>query len=180
MIGKRTGIDFSKHEVIVTQNELVTIRHLSIPSTSHDNIKYTNVSGVLVVTGDYGNWIFCRPFAPDAKGSVSEQYWLEKLRNSSSQVPCEYNEEFLIQEINDKIAGLEEYGYVGDELKKMKEYYEECLENTEDEISYLSVARNIPSFCDYECMAISKDLKFWLKAVFDGFDEMCRRLKEDQ
>lgn len=178
MVGKRTGIDFSKHEVTIAENELVSIRHLAIPGTFHNNIKYTNVSGCLLVTGDYGNWVFCRPFAPDAEVSVSEPYWLEKLRNSSSQDPCEYNSDILSEAIKERISELEDIGYEGDKLKIIRGYYEECLDNVEDEISYISTARNIPSCLDFESIIISKDLKFWLKAVFDGFDEMCRRLKE--
>ena len=39
-----------------------------------------------VVTGDVGNWMFCREFHPSSKGHVSDYYWVEKLQMSSSQI----------------------------------------------------------------------------------------------
>jgi hypothetical protein len=62
MKGKRTGIEFGEHEVLVTKTEECLIHYLKKPNTISDSIKYINVGGILAVTGDYGNWIFVENF----------------------------------------------------------------------------------------------------------------------
>lgn len=181
-IGKRTGIDFSKHQVIVTQSEGLLVHYLRKPNTIHDSIRYINTNGILAVNGDYGNWIFCREFHPSADGFVSDEYWKQKLRNSSTQEPDEYSQELTISRINEKLNfGLVDYGYEGEQLADMKEYLKECLNYANgSEYEYEAYAyQNYPSFTDSDCVVNVKITKYWLKAIFDGFDEMCRRLKEE-
>lgn len=72
----RTGIDFSKHELIIKETDDVTIHWLKIPNSIKKNIKFTNIEGNLVVTGDFGNWIFCRNFIPSGDGYVSDGWVL--------------------------------------------------------------------------------------------------------
>ena len=49
------------------------------------------------------------------------------------------------------------------------------------ELDYTHYAyREQPNGLDYEDVIFIKDYKFWLKAVFDGFDEICRLLKEQE
>ena len=48
--------------------------------------KLTRFEDKLIITGDYYNWIFCRPFTPDKDGSVSEMYWIEKLQIANEAV----------------------------------------------------------------------------------------------
>ena len=106
MIGKRTEIDFSKHEVIVQKNDLVSIYYLKKPNTVIDSIKYINCEGIMSVTGDYGNWIFCREFHPNERGGVSDGYWIEKLKIASSQEPLEFDKESTEKEL---LQRLEDY-----------------------------------------------------------------------
>lgn len=179
-IGKRTGIDFSKHEVLVTQNEFVNIRHLKKPNTSTDSILFINTNGILAVTGDYGNWIFCREFHPDAKTAVSDGYWKEKLCIASSQEPMEYDPEATEKQLQELLdGGLVEYGYKGEQLEEMITYTQECLKNVDDEYDYTYYAyrQGMPRFIDHESVVLVKKTKYWLQAVFDGFDEICTRLK---
>jgi hypothetical protein len=181
MKGKRTGIDFSKHVVTVIKSDGLLVHHIKQPHTSDRNIKFINTNGILAVTGDYGNWIFCREFHPSPDGGVSDGYWDEKLQIASCQVAQEYDAEATRREVQQLISGgLEEYGYRDTQLAAMKEYYEECLDQVDDEIEYLAVARNHPPFTDCESIIFRKKPKIWLLCVFDGFDEICRRLKETE
>lgn len=171
--GKRTGIDFSKHEVLVTQNEFVNIWHLKKPNTSFDSIKFINTNGILAVTGDYGNWIFCREFHPDAKNSVSEGYWREKLHISSCQKPRDYDEEKTRKRIFEMLQD--------DDLHQTdREFLTELLNHTENEIEYQYQAfLHLKTNFDSESIPYEKKTKYWLLAVFDGFDEVCARMKAE-
>jgi hypothetical protein len=179
--GKRTGIDFSKHEVRITESDGLLIHYIKKPGTINDSIKYINTNGIMAVTGDYGNWIFCREFHPSKEGGVSDGYWEEKLCIASTQEPKEFDPEATEKELKRLLSkGLKEYGYTGDMLKKMQEYCRECLRYVgEDQWSYKKVAYDeCPS--DYEAVVYIKKTKYWLLAVFDGFDEICRRMKENE
>lgn len=172
----RTGIDFSKYEVIVKKSEEVTIHHLKKPNTYIGNIKFINTNGILAVTGDYGNWIFCREFHPSHDGMVSSGYWIEKLRNTSSQEPSEFDEEGTREDINELLDKEE------DLTDQEKYYLNECLEKLGyDEFDYIYFAHreNCGRFQDQECVPHRKKIKYWLEAVFDGFEEMCKRMKLD-
>lgn len=179
--GKRTGIDFSKHEVHVTEANGLLVHYIKKPGTICDSIKYINTNGILAVTGDYGNWIFCREFHPDPKGGVSDGYWKEKLCIASTQEPSEFDPEATKKELKHQLSrGLKEYGYTGDMLKRMQEYCRECLRHVDcDHWEYKKVAYDeCPS--DYEAVVYIKKTKYWLLAVYDGFDEICRRMKENE
>lgn len=181
---KRTDIDFSKHEVLLIDTPGLLVHHLKKPDTVIDNIKYINTQGIMAVTGDYGNWIFCREFHPDAKNGVSDQYWCEKLKMASTQEPYEFDVEgtkqALEQKIEEYIKILEESGK--DEDQSILEFYQECFDKCEEgELDYTHfVYRERPSALDYDDVIFVKDYKYWLKAVFDGFDEICTRMKEVQ
>lgn len=182
MKGNRTGIEFENHELHVVQNDEVLIYHLKKPGTYWNSIKYINTQGIMAVTGDYGNWIFCREFHPSADGFVSDGYWCEKLSISSTQVYNEYDSETTLKEIQRQLnVGLVEQGYEGEELEVMTEYLEECLSYVDDELDYTQYAyHNMPSFMDAENVIFKSEIKPWLKTIFDGFDEICRRLKESE
>lgn len=176
-IGKRTGFDFSKHKLHETRNDNLIMYHLKKPGTSHDNIKYINVGGIMAVTGDYGNWIFCREFVPSADGYVSDEYWIEKLHIASSQKGKEYDSHATEAAI--KARNLEEEGWQGKELQEMKEYLENCLRYVDNEFEYTSYAYgHTPSFIDNESVTFVENTKYWLLMVFDGFDEICRLLNK--
>lgn len=181
-IMNRTGIDFSKHIVEITNQKGLLVHHFRIPGKYINSIKFINTNGIMCVTGDFGNWMFCREFHPSKEGHVSDDYWHEKLRISSCQnasvFDSEATEEYLKEGIK---SSLEEYGYTDDKLLLAKEYYEECLSYVSySEFEYTAFAyQNIPSFMDAEEVPFIKDIKHHLKIVFDGFDEICRRMKED-
>jgi hypothetical protein len=180
---KRTNVDFSKHihsvEVYKNGDKEIRIDHFKIPDTNMNYIQFINTDRVLTITGDFGNWVFCRPFVPGPKEYVSDIYWLEKLKILSTQVPGSYDGEETAKEIQELIdKGLEDYGYEGDELEKMKEWYTDLLRHTDDEFEYIYHAYrgcNRPNI-DNEGIPFCKKLNPWLNVIFDAFDEICRRM----
>lgn len=180
---KFSDLDFSKHEMHVTQTDEVLIHHLKLKDTIHHNVKFINTNGILSVTGDYGNWIFCREFHPSSIDYVSAGYWCEKLRNSSEQTGSEFCQKSTIKEIEELLDGeLIEQGYEGEQLEEMTEYLKGCLRHVEEGefwYSAFAYAEN-PSFTDSEDVPFCKKLKPWLKYVFDAFNECCNRIANSE
>ncbi len=179
---KRGNLDFKDHELIIQENDLVKIHHLKRPNSYIDSIKFINCGGVLSVTGGYGNWIFCREFHPSSDGRVSGGSWLEKLKIASSQDGTEFDSKETRKAIEEGLnGGLVKHGYTGDELQDVREYYQELLDYYVDcgEWEYAAYAYNDrPDFMDAESVPFERKTKYWLKVVFDGFEEVCRRLKD--
>lgn len=169
-IKPRRNIDWSKHivETIKEDNSLMHLIH--IPNSSLNLVRFVNAYGVLSVTGDFGNWIFCREFHPSKGGYVSDGYWCEKLRMASCQNPSTYDSVSTVELLNKE---LEEE----DLTEKEKTYLEDCLYHSDDEIEYMYHAfrNNIGRYEDYEQVPLSKELNVWLLIVFDAFEEICRR-----
>jgi len=173
---KRTEIDFSEHELIITEQEGLLIHHLKKPNTVIDNIKYINTNGILAVTGDYSNWIFCREFHPTPDGYCSDGYWKEKLKINSCQEPSEYDSEETQKEIEEMLNDPDRNWSEED-----KEYLEELLRNVDDELNYTHKAyREQPEDWDYESIPFVKTIKPQFLFILDGFEEICRRLKEQK
>lgn len=186
MTGKRTQIDFSKHEIITLHADFdssndATVHYLKIPGTRMNSIKYMNIGGILAVTGDFGNWIFCREFHPGPKEGVSDGYWHEKLSILSVQEALDFDGEGTKKALQEKLTEYKEE-HPEDADEDIIEYYEECMNKCDDhELDYTHFAyREQPRNFDYEDVIIVKDYKPWLKAVFDGFEEICRRMKENE
>jgi len=174
MKGKRNGLDFSQHEMHVIKTDEVLIHHLKKPNTICDNIKYINCGGILAVTGDYGNWIFCREFHPSAEGGVSGGYWDEKLQICSEQTASKYCSDSTAEAITRWFEEENE-----DMNEEVKEWIQDLLDNVEDELDYTNIAyRQTPNGIDYEYIPFIKERHTWLNTVYDGFDELCRRYKE--
>jgi hypothetical protein len=184
-MNKRTDVDFSKHELIITTNDAVIIHDLKQPGWEYKHrVKFINTCGIMAVTGDFGNWIFCREFHPSPENGVSGSYWVEKLQISSEQNPYNFDNEGTKKEIEEGLQGglLEEYGYQDAHLKEMKEYYQDLLNYVDlSEFQYTAFAyENYPSFCSGEDVPFVKEIKPWLLIIFDAFDEICNRLKEEK
>lgn len=126
--GKRTGIDFSEHEVIITEQEGLLVHYFKKPNTITHSIKFINTNNILAVTGDFGNWIFCREFHPSADGYVSEGYWNEKLTIKSEQTCSKFDSEETEKELQKM---LDEHQVLEDILNNFKEYnnIDEDLDN---------------------------------------------------
>jgi hypothetical protein len=173
----RTTLDFSKHELIITNNDNILIHHLKIPETVIHNIKFINTNDVMVVTGDFGNWVFCREFHPSEDGYVSDGYWLEKLRNSSTQVHSEYSAVATKKRI---LELLKEEECLTEEEK---DYLKECMDNLyncELDYSYFAYRNNVGRFEDSEYVPFEEEINPWLLYIFDGFEEICKRMKDNK
>jgi hypothetical protein len=183
-VGSRTNFDFSEHELIITKSDgllVHTLKHKDYNKMYR--FDFINTNGIMAVTGDYGNWMFCREFHPSPDGGVSDYYWCEKIKIASTQEPFEFDHEATEKEIRDAInGGLAEDGYTDEKLEEMLDWYENTLLYNVDEHEhfYMSEAyQNIPSHLDAESIPHHTKIKYWLLCVFDAFEEICYRLKEE-
>lgn len=173
MKGTRTKVDFSKHILEHTESKepiFVSVHHFHQPGTIAGSIKFINIDGKLLVTGDYGSYVFCRGFYPSTESDkVSDGYWLEKIRQSSIQKPCSYDSDETTNSLNEAIDNAEDN--FGDKAKEAIIYYEECKNHTEDEWDYIHRARiDMPFFMSSEDMVVGYKLHDQLAVVFDAYD----------
>jgi len=171
MKGKRTNIDFSKYEIIKTELDGVLIHKIAKPNTRCGSVVFINTQGILAITGDYGNWIFCREFHPSKDGFVSDSYWCEKLRISSTQKPSDFDPDGTEKKIREMLKEEEDIS------NEDKEYLEDIIPQVyECEERYMVYAYdNLPKGRDPEYIPIVKKLNPWLECIFDAFDEICKR-----
>ncbi len=185
---KRTNTDFSKHkhrvEIYRCDNKEVRIDHFQVGDSRQDYIQFINTDSILSITGDYGNWIFCRPFIPSANGKVDDSYWIEKLKIASEQKLDDIDLDATEKEIQELIdGGLAEWGLEGERLEQAKEWYSELLDYCDDKYSFISFAYRgyeKPHFIDYEDIPCVYEIPIWLKIIFDAFDEICDRMKNNK
>ena len=181
--GKRTGVEFGAHDVTTITDSHVTSYLFSVGTKYMGSIRFTNAFGVMTVTGDYGNWVFCREFFPNAIDvGVCESYWLEKLRTYSEQDPYEFDEEETRKEIECWLDGTHEYFDEDRPLTNDESVYlSMCLLALDQgELQYIHVAHfeNVGRFKDHDRVPLVKKPKYALQVIFDAWDCMVERLKE--
>lgn len=175
---KRTSIDFSKHELKITQLDGVLIHEFKRPDTRNCMLTFINACGVMTVTGDLGNWVFCREFHPSAgnENVVSGGYWDEKLEISSVQKAKKYDADTTTELLKEFKQSFSEY-YGREMTEEEIDWVEQLENNVDDEYEYTHLAyREKPKDIDYESVPFGKKRHFWLDAVYDGFDEICQTL----
>lgn len=176
---KRTKIDFSRHQLKITELEGgVLIHEFKRPDTNNCKIVFINTCGVMTVTGDFGNWVFCREFHPTANSGVSDGYWDEKLQISSVQKSDMYDKDETLKRIKEFKESF--VSNSGREMNQDEIDWVEQLENNVDdkhEYTYLAY-REKPIDIDDESVPYGKKRHFWLDAVYDGFDAICQVLKQ--
>ena len=177
MIEKMTRWNFSEHthtkEVFVSdKGNTIQIDHLRKGDSHCGYVRFVNDDYGLTVYGDFGNWVFCRPFIPSEDGYVSVPYWNEKLKMKSTQDHSVYNGDETHEEICEMIAD--------DEIDdKSKEILKDLLQYTDDEIEYTYQAfRNtkFTDYLDYDNIPFAKNGDYRLLIVYDAFNEICNRL----
>lgn len=171
---KRTDVDFSKHVLNISKNDLVTIYDFAIPGTYSRSIKFINTCGIMTVTGDYGNWVFCREFHPDKDG-VSDGYWVEKLRILSCQDPYEFDTDTAREQIQELLGfrgmylSVEEKARLealkiktpGDVLIALNKYELKDLSLTDEDIELLEDLRSNGN-------SLSDEERSWLSRLYDA------------
>lgn len=180
-MGRRTEIDFSKHELKITKLEGVLIHEFKKPDTCECMLVFINTCGVMTVTGDFGNWVFCREFHPSGKEEgISRGYWDEKLEIASVQKPSKYDEEETLSCLNEfKESFSDSYGREMSEEEL--EWVDQLENNVDDEFEYTHLAyRDKPNDIDYESVPFGKKRHFWLDAVYDGFEAICAVLQQKE
>lgn len=176
--------DFSEHTHTVTRykadnGDEIRVDELRKGNSRYEYVKFVNDREGLSVFGDFGNWIFCRPFYPSAGQKVSPDYWLEKLRVSSCQEPSKYDPERTEEELHRLINGeLAEWGYEGEDLERCTEWLKELLRYVDDELEYTYEAYRgeNPTEMDCEYIPFVKTISVQLEIVFEAFNEICNRL----
>lgn len=175
MKGRRTGLEFESHQLFTVDVEGATSYILKKPGTEYDCLKFINTNGIMAVTGDYGNWIFCREFKPAHNAKVSDQYWIEKLTISSTQKPYEFSQDETRAEIEALL--LED-----DLTEEETEYLQCCLEKVDEgkfDYEFFAYRENVGRFQDYESVPLVEKPKHWLLVVFDAWEEVCRRTQPE-
>ena len=168
----RTDMDWSGHELIITDTEGLLTHYLKKPGTLMDAVMFINTNGVLVVTGDYSNWMFDREFHPSKGGFVQDTYWAEKLKQSSTQVPYEFDPEGTADTIIELLQGE-------DITESEREYLEECLslsDSSKFDYERIAYRENVGRYQDYERIPYEDRIVRHLLVVFDAFEEICKRL----
>lgn len=184
---KRTDVDFSKHIIKESHFKCDITGHTSdiweirLPDTMWHRVIFINSCGVLTVDGDYGRYSFCREFHPSEEGYVSNSYWAEKLRIGNDLTWDSYDAEATEDEIKELIdSGLEDYGYKGEELEKLKEQFTDLLDYVDDKIAYEYHAYRDIDFDGYEMIPYRKEHNVRLDIIFDAFEEICSRIAEKE
>jgi hypothetical protein len=168
---KRTTIDFSKHVITTTKYEGISIYTIAIPGTLTNSVTFINTKGIMAVTGDFGNWIFCREFHPSKNNYVEDVYWLEKLRLASSQDPYEFDPDTAKNQIKELLENKEH------KLSPNEQEWLQELSNAANEGEYVYIAKavNRPRNFEAETIPHGKITKYWVLCIFDAYDEICKR-----
>jgi hypothetical protein len=183
---KYSEFDFSKHQLKIEHYEHITIHTLQTSENSSIfKVRFMNIPSHLIIDGDFGSWMFCRNFYPNGKYDdyCQPSYWMEKLRMNSSQDPAEFDKDETEKELLEGInGGLEEYGYKGNELKEAISFFKflQIYLDNEIEYKYMAFIEHIPSFMDCEQIPYVRTASPQLNIVFDAFNEICNRLKQNK
>ncbi len=179
---RKNSFDFSKHELKVTRNDDVLIHEFKRPDSIVGKLVFINTRGVMAVTGDFGNWIFCREFHPsgDKDSGVSRGYWDEKLEIYSCQKSKIYSSDQTLKDIKEFVKDFKK-NYDRKMNEEEKEWVEELINNVDDEFYYTYIAyRDYPNTISYEDVPYGKERPSHLDCVYDGFDAMCEYIRKNQ
>lgn len=189
--GKRTQQDWSQHvhtrEVFKNEkgDEIITDR-LEKQGTLDEHIVFINDQSGLTVRGDFGNWVFNRNFMPNGgnKVGVSDDYWTEKLITASEQKFDRLDFEQIEKDFKEDFKEwVFDYNRAPHQLKVIQEWKGEVLNaiSDADELEYLYKMHRLPNPLDWghEEVPMAKKTPIWLNIVFDGFEEICRRMKAE-
>ena len=182
-------MNWDKHELIVKKDTYTKIWELKLPDSDVlHRLTFINSCGVMTVTGDFGNFVFCREFWPIPEGGVSEGYWLKKLKSKSCQNPRVFSaratEELLDGFISELLDG--EHGDFSNEEDTLRDIVSDIQDiNIDDNEDFVvNQIRDVLENYEFEVddkipFLIGYEYVDYLQTVFDGFNEICRRLREE-
>ncbi|MDR6548534.1 hypothetical protein J2810_004624 [Chryseobacterium rhizosphaerae] len=151
------------------------------PETVVNSVKFIVGEGITAVTGDFGNWIFCREFHPSANETVgvSREYFDEKLHIFSQQEAKIFDSEETLKEIKEFKKNYTDYH--GERITdEVTEWLKDLMQNIDNEEDYKYYAyRKTPLNVDYSEVPFGKKRHFWLDVVYDAFQEICKALKKE-
>lgn len=176
----RTNIDFTKHELTVKKFDGVSIYELKIHDSSYHKVVFINTCGVMSVTGDLGNWIFCREFNPEyEKNGVSDGYFDEKLEIHSKQESHVFDSDKTLKAIQEFKDSFEEQ-YEREMTDEEVDWIERLENHVDNEFYYTYIAyTQNPIDIDYEKIPFEKKRHYRLDAIYDAFETVCEFFKNE-
>mgnify|MGYP000915985701 CR=1 FL=1 len=178
-MNRRTDVDYSRHVLKIRKLDGVLIHQFKRPNSMACSVVFINTCGVMTVTGDFGNWVFCREFHPSGgkDAMVSDGYWNEKARIHSTQELGNYDSEATLEVINE-FENEFSYGNGREMNEEEREWVEELKSNVDDEVEYANIAyRQHPSSIDIEDVPFAKKINPQLNCVYDAFDIICELIR---
>jgi len=166
---QHTKIDFSRHILETKDLGDIKVYTFKLPDSDYKHkVVFIVGGGVTTVTGDFGNWVFCREFHPRGTEYISRGYADEKLEINSVQKSSKFDTDRTVELIKEFEQEYEE------ELdEETKDWIEQLDNSVFDETEYLYVAyREKPSWIDYDQIPFGEIRHPWLDAVYDAFNAM--------
>ena len=139
----------------------------------------------MTVTGDFGNWSFCRNFIPSPEATkISQGYWIEKASIHSSQDFNKLDMNMIQEDIYDLIdGGLVEWDLDEEDHKHTLDWFRSLLEYAYEDNdfeyrakAFLDVYR--PKCIDYDDIPLHTSIPPQLLCVFDAFELICESMKK--
>lgn len=180
-MSNRTNTDFSKHQLDIKKKEGISIYRLHLNFSHSKSVVFINANGVMAVTGDYYNWIFCREFNPEKEVQVDDRYWAEKLEINSGQKAYEFSPTQTVDMLNEYINDADEY-WNEEKANEVREYYQGCIDNVGqdgNEYQYYALT-NLPSFLEPGQIAYETELKYGLRFIYDAYEEVIAKVKSEK
>jgi len=172
---------FKNHQFVEIKSEHAIIHKFYQPGTNCYGVTFINSCGILAVTGDLGNWIFCREFIPvPTKQGIDDHYWIQKLQISSEQRGRQFSNDLTRKAI---IEAKSELSEVFEDKHEAVRYYDSCLwalDNMDDSQYQNHAYGELPSGWDFESVIYKEETIPQLEYVFDAFDAMCIKMKENE
>lgn len=191
---KLTEINFTKHELLIDETDVARIYTLKIPGTQTYRVTFINSNGILAVTGDFGNWIFCREFDFKLQRPLNPGYAAEKLQINSCQNTKVYDSDATVKALHEAIINRvnevlhdEDNSWVAQALEdeshdfeedndKFIRYYANCLNATDDEFFYNAASRDFPYGLDD--IIIRYEYPPYFLIIVDAMNEITKRLNK--
>jgi hypothetical protein len=175
MMKKVSKIDFSKHVLNILEYPDIKIYEFKKPDTVVHGITIIVGKGITSVTGDFGNWIFCREFHLKKGDYVSRGYLDEKLEIYSVQKSDKFDSEQTLKLIKEFKKDFKDYH--GRKMnEEEKEWLQLLIDSVDDEIEYTNIAyREKPSDVEYESVPFGEVRHRHLDIVYDAMNEICDR-----